>query len=173
MGVLIAAARKGLQIETVPIRTIYENGNAGTHFRPLKDTLLINRLVFSDFFRFAGVSIASFVLDQGLAWAFASSLAAAGATWAGAIWLSGFAARLLSAVFNFSLNRTFVFRSHGGIVSAAWKYALLCVAVIVLSNAGVTGLAVLGVPRGLAKFVCDVMLYFAGYRVQSKFIFVV
>ena len=173
MGVLIAVARQGIPVEAVPICTIYENGNAGTHFSPLRDTLRINRLVFADFFRFAGVSFASFLLDQGLAWAFAAALAAANVTQAGAIWLSGFAARFLSAVFNFSLNRTFVFRSGGGVAAAVWKYALLCVAVIVLSNAGVTGLVFLGLPRGLAKFICDVVLYFVGYRIQSKFIFVV
>jgi hypothetical protein len=27
------------------------------------------------------------------------------------------------------------------------------------------------VPRGAAKFFCDVFLYFAGYSIQSKFIF--
>ena len=171
MGVLIAAARKGLPMETVPIRTIYENGNVGTHFRPLQDTLRINRLVFADFFRFAGVSLASFALDQALAWGFASALAAAGVTRTGAIWASGFAARFLSAVFNFSLNRTYVFRSGVGLGAAAWRYALLCVAVIVLSNAGVTGLVLLGVPRGLAKLLCDTFLYFAGYRIQAKMIF--
>ena len=168
MGVLIAAARKRLPVEVVPIRTIYENGNAGTHFSPFRDTLRINRLVFADFFRFAGVSLVSFALDQGLAWAFASALAAAAVTQAGTIWASGFAARFLSAVFSFSLNRTFVFRSTGGVGAAAWKYALLCVGVIVLSNVGVSGLVFLGVPRGLAKFVCDTFLYFAGYRIQAK-----
>ena len=171
MGVLIAAARKSIPIGAVPINTIYANGNAGTHFSPLRDTFRINRLVFADFFRFAGVSFASFVLDQGLAWAFATALAAVNVQQTSAIWLSGFTARLLSAVFNFSLNRTFVFRSGGGIASAAWKYALLCVAVIVLSNAGVTGLVFLGLPRGLAKFLCDIILYFVGYRIQSKLIF--
>ena len=171
MGVLISAARKGMQIETVPICTIYENGNAGTHFSPLHDTLRINLLVFADFLRFAGVSLASFVLDQALAWIFAASLAAVGVTWVGAVWLSGFAARLLSAVFNFSLNRTFVFRSGSGLGSSAWKYALLSVAVIVLSNAGVTAFVFLGVPRGLSKLVCDMILYFVSYRFQSKYIF--
>ena len=171
MGVLIAAARNGVEMESIPIRTIYENGNAGTHFRPLADTIRINRLVFADFIRFAGVSLASFALDQGLAWGFAAALAAAHVEQTCMIWISGFAARLLSATFNFSLNRTFVFRSNGGIGAAAWKYALLCVAVIVLSNAGVTGLCFLHVPRGIAKFMCDIILYFVGYRVQSKIIF--
>ncbi len=171
MEMLIAASRSGIRIGTVPIRTIYVNGNAGTHFHPLLDTLRINSRVFAGFFRFAGVSLMSFALDQGLAWAFASGLSAVGLGRTNAIWLSGFAARFLSAVFNFSLNRTYVFRSGGGVASSAWRYALLCVAVIVLSNAGVTGLVALGMSRGVAKLICDVILYFLGYRVQSRLIF--
>lgn len=171
MGVLIAAARSGVRIAPVPIRTIYENGNAGTHYRPFLDTLRINRLVFADFFRFAGVSLASFAIDQGLAWAFAAALASRGLDGHGMIWASGFSARFLSAAFNYSMNRAVVFRSKCGVVASVWKYALLCVAVIVLSNAGVSGLAMLHVPRGAAKFVCDVLLYFAGFRIQSNFVF--
>jgi dolichol-phosphate mannosyltransferase len=171
MGVLMTMVRRGVQIRTPLIRTIYENGNACSHFSPIRDTIRINRLVLADFFRFAGVSVASFVLDQGLAWAFAFALHMAGVERAGVIWASGFAARLVSSIFNFSLNRSFVFRSGCGIGSAAWKYALLCLLVIMLSNAGVTVLSFAGVPRGAAKFVCDILLYFVGYNVQSKLIF--
>lgn len=171
MGVLMTMVRKGVPLKTLPIRTIYENGNSCSHFNPIKDTIRINRLVLAGFMRFAGVSIVSFILDQGLAWGVAAMLAAIGVTATGAIWVSGFAARLLSSVFNFSLNRLFVFRSGCGIGSSAWKYALLCVIVIVLSNAGVTALSFVGVPRGAAKFVCDVLLYFAGYRIQDRFVF--
>ena len=171
MGMLLAAARRGLPMVPVMIRTIYENGNAGTHYRPLWDTLRINRLVFADFFRFSGVSLLSFALDQGLAWMFALALAAAGVEQHSMIWASGFAARFLSAVFNFSMNRTVVFRAQGGVMASAWRYALLCVAVIILSNAGVSGLAMLHVPRSVAKLVCDVLLYVASFRIQSKFIF--
>ena len=171
MAVLIAAARRGVPMVPLTIRTIYENGNAGTHYRPFRDTVRINRLVFADFIRFAGVSLLSFALDQGLAWLFAAALAAADVERHGIIWLSGFAARFLSAVFNFSMNRAVVFHAQGGVMAAAWKYALLCVAVIVLSNAGVSGLALAHVPRGAAKFVCDLLLYFVGFRIQAKFVF--
>lgn len=171
MGVLIAAARNGIRLEIVPIRTIYEHGNAGTHFRPLVDTVRINRLVFADFFRFAGVSLASFALDQGMAWAFASLLAGCGVERHGIIWASGFASRLLSSVFNYSMNRAFVFRSRGSVASSAWRYAILCIAVIVMSNVCVSALSLICVPRGLAKLVCDTVLYFVGYRVQARFIF--
>ena len=51
IGVLIAVARRGVRVATVQIRTIYENGNAGTHFSPLKDAFRINWRVLSDFFR--------------------------------------------------------------------------------------------------------------------------
>lgn len=171
MGVLMAMVRKGIPVATVPIRTIYEDGNASSHFSPLKDTIRINRLVLADFFRFAGVSIASFVLDQGLAWGFAAALHMVGADVNGGIWLSGIAARIVSSVFNFSLNRTFVFKSGGRIGTTAWKYALLCLLVIVASNAGVTALVAAGMPRGAAKLICDILLYLVGYNVQSRFIF--
>ena len=171
MGVLMRMARDGTNVKTLPIRTIYENGNACSHFSPLMDTIRINRLVFADFFRFAGVSVASFLLDQALAWGFAAALHSLRFDATGVIWASGFAARLISSVFNFTLNRSFVFKSGGKVASSAWKYALLCILVIVLSNAGVTALAFAGVPRGVAKFVCDVLLYFAGYRIQSKYVF--
>ena len=171
MGVLMMLVRNRLPVKTVPIRTVYEDGNACSHFSPLKDTIRINRLVLADFFRFAGVSIASFVLDQGLAWGFSVALHLAGVEKAGVIWASGFAARIVSSVFNFSLNRSFVFKSECGIGPAAWKYAVLCVLVIVLSNAGVTALSFAGMPRGAAKFLCDIVLYFVGYGVQSRFVF--
>ena len=171
MSVLMAVVRRGLPVKTLPISTIYENGNACSHFNPLRDSIRINRLVLADFFRFAGVSVTSFVIDQGLAWVFAVALHAAGVERAGVIWASGFAARMVSSVFNFSLNRSFVFKSRCGIVSSAWKYALLCVTVIVLSNAGVTALSFAGVPRGMAKLACDILLYLFGYSVQSRFIF--
>lgn len=160
-----------MPVKTVPIKTVYEDGNASSHFSPLKDTIRINRLVLADFFRFAGVSISSFVLDQGLAWGFSAVLHFAGVEKAGVIWASGFAARIVSSVFNFSLNRSFVFKSGCGIGSAAWKYALLCLLVIVLSNAGVTALSFAGMPRGAAKFLCDIVLCFVGYGVQSRFVF--
>ena len=51
MAVLIEAAHSGVKMEPVPIRTIYENGNAGTHYRPFADTIRINWLVLREFFR--------------------------------------------------------------------------------------------------------------------------
>ena len=101
----------------------------------------------------------------------AAVLAACGTERYGVIWASGLTARLLSSVFNYSVNRAFVFRSSGPVASSAWKYALLCIAVIMVSNAGVSLLSTIGASRGLAKLICDVVLCVAGYGIQSRFIF--
>ena len=171
MGVLMALARRNLSVRTFPISTIYENGNACSHFSPIRDTIRINKLVLADFFRFAGVSMASFAIDQGLAWGFAELLLMLDVERAGVIWASGTVARIVSAVFNFSLNRLYVFKSNCGIASSVWKYVILCIVVLVLSNVGVTALSFVGMPRGMAKLACDILLYFMGYAVQSRCIF--
>lgn len=46
MNVLYYAAKKGLQITTLPIETIYINDNASSHFNPIKDTLRIYKSLF-------------------------------------------------------------------------------------------------------------------------------
>lgn len=48
MGVLIEAAHSGVTMAPIPIRTIYEDGNAGTHYRPIADTIRINWLVLRE-----------------------------------------------------------------------------------------------------------------------------
>ena len=51
MGVLIEAAHTDVAMKPVPIQTIYENGNAGTHYRPFADTIRINWLVLRESLR--------------------------------------------------------------------------------------------------------------------------
>lgn len=46
MNVLYYAAKKGLQITTLPIETIYINDNASSHFNPIKDTFRIYKSLF-------------------------------------------------------------------------------------------------------------------------------
>lgn len=171
MGVLTAVARSRFPIRVLPIRTIYEDGNSCSHFRPVRDALRIYGLICGQFLRFTGISIASFLLDQGLAWAFAVFLNMREVRSAGIIWGSGFAARFISSIFNYTLNRSVVFGGKSRVAASAWRYAALCVLVIVMSNAGVWGLCALGMQRGPAKLLCDCLLYFVGYRIQQKWVF--
>ena len=48
MSVLVRAAKEGVEISTVPIETIYHNGNAGTHFKPVLDTIRIQKSIIKN-----------------------------------------------------------------------------------------------------------------------------
>ncbi len=56
MNVLYYAAKKGLRITTLPIDSIYINGNASSHFNPIGDTVKI----YKSLFRLAGSTVISF-----------------------------------------------------------------------------------------------------------------
>ena len=171
MEMLCAASRKRLPILPVPIETVYESGNPTSHFSPVGDSFVICRVVFADFLRYAGVSLSSFILDQGLAWAFHATLSMTGLSHGGSIWASGFAARFASCVYNYLMNKAFVFGDRRSLASSAWRYALLCVAVICASNAAVYLLSTVGAPRGVSKLCVDVVLYFACYATQRRWVF--
>ena len=87
------------------------------------------------------------------------------------VWLSGFLARLISSVVNFTLNKAFVFKMKGSTGHAALRYALLCVLIICLSNLGVQLLTALGMARWIAKLLCDTLLYFVSYNFQNRWVF--
>lgn len=170
MNVLISCARAKLPMETLTIETVYENNNEGSHFHPLRDSWRIYKLILGSFFRFAGVSILSWVLDEGLAsLLFYWLLPLLGVT--GSLeMLSGYGARLVSSVFNFSMNRRVVFKSKGSIVSCAWKYAVLAIGIITVSNL-LVGLLDRVLPYVVAKIVIDLLLYLVSYRVQDRWVF--
>ena len=58
MNVLLAAS-KSFPILEVPIETVYINDNEGSHFRPIRDGLMI----YKDMFKFALSSLSSFIVD--------------------------------------------------------------------------------------------------------------
>ncbi len=60
LEMLIAAHQLGVPIKEEPIRTIYEAGNASSHFNPLVDSMKIYFVLL----RFASVSVMTAVLDN-------------------------------------------------------------------------------------------------------------
>ena len=60
---------------------------------------------------------------------------------------------------------------YGSTSGSAWKYGVLCVASICLSNLGVTLLTKIGMARWVAKLLCDTVLYFVNYHFQQVWVF--
>ena len=173
MNVLISCARRGFPMIPVTIETVYENGNEGTHFHPIRDSWRIYKLILGSFFRFMGSSLICVLVDQGAAAVLASwllpLLGVSDST--ELIWFSGLLARVISSITNFSLNRAFVFKMKSNTARTALKYAILCLVIICLSNLGVQGLTAIGMARWLAKLICDTLLYFVSFKAQQQWVF--
>ncbi len=174
MKVLIACSRRKIPMIPITIETIYENGNEGTHFHPIRDSWRIYKVILGSFIRFMGASLICFLVDQMLAGMLREWLLPLAGHMPGSFLnsnISGWGARLVSAVLNFTLNKNLVFHLQGSRKRAALRYAVLCVLIICLSNCGVWLLAKLGMTGWLAKVLMDTGLYFLSYRVQNQWVF--
>ena len=159
LDMLILAKRAKLDFESVEIQTVYESGNKSSHFKPLQDSALI----YKKFLKFSGVGIASAAIDYGL---FALIYG-----FTGEILLAIAAARLCSGIFNFSLNRQWVFGKGGSLFRDASQYTLLA-AILVSANYALTkSLLWLGISPFVGKPAAEVIIFMLSYRLQKRLVF--
>ena len=172
MNVLIACARNSLPIISIPIETVYENENKGTHYHPFKDSMRIFRVIVRGFVKFMGASIVCFLVDHGIFNLLNLGIFHNGeAKVLSYIALSTAIARIISASLNFLLNKKFVFQLKGGTGGALWRYAMLCVGILLASAGSVWLLGLTGMSSTVAKIIADTLLYFLSFQVQQKWVF--
>lgn len=161
LSALLRATRDGLPWQTWPIRTIYADGNAASHFRPVADSIRI----YLPLLTFAASSLAAFAVDT------VALLALHAAT--GSLGFSVVAARLLSGVANFAVNRRVVFRRGRStpLGRAAARYALLAVVLLAASYLLLSGLTSLGVPLLPATILTDSTLFGVSFLLQRHVVF--
>ena len=175
-NMLLAMKTHGLPFDEVKIRTVYIEENKSSHFNPLKDSWRIYKLILAHFFRYTLSSIASSVLDIGLfalfARLFAGSLAGLSLD-AAATGL----ARLISSLFNFTVNRKLVFRSDvqtGAALARYYALALPLMAAQALLTDGFTALLKLqqgSLLHALVYALVMTVLYFVSYSIQQRWVF--
>lgn len=117
--------------------------------------------------KFASSSLLSFALDYCLFLLFS---AAAGA-WAWGVLLGNIAARLVSACFNYSLNKYMVFRGGGQTSRDLPQYLLLAAGVLLANSTLLQVLTALGLPAPAAKLITEVTLFSVSFSVQTLVIF--
>lgn len=166
-SMLIEAVRKEIRMEELPIETIYLDNNSETHFRPLHDSVIIYGILFGEFFRYIFSALSASVIDILLFHLLALQISGTIG-----IWVATALARLVSSIYNYSMNRKVVFVSQGNVSRTLWRYYGLCI----LQGACSAGLVsvlvlVLPVPKTLCKVVVDTVLFFFSYRIQRRFVF--
>lgn len=161
MNVLVDFTRRRIPISELEIETVYLDGNASSHFRPVRDSLAVLRPLL----RYVLVSLGSFVLDvTALQLLYAAS---------GQLLLSVLGARLLSAGVNFTLNRSLVFRAAepGRLRQQMLRYIALAAALLAVGYLGLALLTSWGVPVLLAKILADSAVYACGFLLQRGYVF--
>ena len=162
VNTLLQAVRRGLPLDQVDIATVYLQGNASSHFRPVLDSARI----YAPLLTFLLSSLAAFGLDT------ATLLVLHGLV--GGLLLPLVGARLLSSSVNFAVNRRLVFAAAGArpVRAAAARYAGLAVVLLAANYLLLDALTALGVTLLPAKLLTEVLLVTASYLVQSRVVHV-
>lgn len=165
MNVLFACPEHEVTIREVAIQTIYQNNNACSHFRPVRDSLL----VYAGFVKFFLASFASFLIDFSLFGILSLALTGLG-SWG--VLAANLLARIVSATTNFLLNHNVVFCSKEPMARTAARYALCALGII---SANSTVLVVLvnvaGIASLPAKLAVEIASFVGSWILQNRLVF--
>lgn len=165
-NMLMTCVKENIQIVEVPIETIYLDGNKSSHFRPLKDSARI----YMTMLKFVSSSFLSFCIDYLLFGILLSLTSGLGVITADAV--SNIMARIVSATFNFFVNRNYVFHYKGNLLQSALGYAALALSILAVNTAMLLWLVRDWGIGGLeAKIVVEVTIFFVNFLIQKFFIF--
>lgn len=168
INMLCDAVEQNIDIKEIIIETIYLNENQSSHFNPIKDSIRIYKVIFSQFLKFTISGIISFVSDILLFnliinFIFNNSNIVT-------IMTSTILARIFSSYINYNLNRKNVFNSKAK--NTLFKYYLLCAIQVILSGIITYLLFKLNIMNEtVCKTITDLTLFFVSYNIQKKYVF--
>lgn len=183
MNQLIDCSIDQIPIRALPIETVYENNNEGSHFDPVRDSWRIYRVILSRFFRFIAASLISFCVDYALYLLLNSLFKEHVPSLNGyitflpvriiaRIGLAALLARVVSSLLNFFVNKKFVFSSRSGALGSFARYVCTVVVVVALSAWLTSSLHMwFGINDNFVKMPVDIALFFMSYYVQRRWVF--
>ena len=179
MNVLMYTAQNGVEIKEIPIATVYENNNEGSHFRAIVDSYRIYKTIFLNSFliKYGLSAVFCFLLDFGVLSLFKSAifdsdtLVLFGVALSTTV-LSTFIARCVSSPINYLINRMVVFRSNANKAASFVSYIVLAGIVIVVKMFLMWLLVdILHVFYVLANISVEVVLFISNFLIQKMIIF--
>ena len=168
MNILLHVGKKKIPIKEVPIHTVYLNGNIGSKFNVLSDSLRIYRAftfllssLVSTLFELVLFSLLNFLLDK------------LSVVTAVKLLISTVSSRVCSSVLNYTINKKTVFHGEGS--GSLFRYLIMWFFTMA-SSYGLVYLFVYltgadGLMKTVVKICVDSCLFFVGYFVQEKWVF--
>ena len=176
-NMLLAMKEYCIAFEEVKIRTVYIEENKSSHFRAVRDSWRIYKLILAHFFRYSLSSIVSAIIDTGLFSLLSSLLHPV---------LSGLllsavptvCARTASSLCNFYMNKKLVFNSNVDTKKALLRYYMIAIPNMLLQAGLTSGIfALLQIPdnavflRTLIYVVVMCVLFVATFVLQQRWVF--
>ncbi|WP_379160637.1 GtrA family protein [Paenibacillus sp. sgz5001063] len=162
MNMLLTAHKEVYTITEEFIETVYLDDNKSSHFRPLVDSFRI----YLPILLFSTSSLVSALIDFTLLFLFQS--------FSNNLFLSVAAARLCSSIFNYSMNRKYVFSSGrtSKLQKSLPKYFALVILVL-LFNYGLLYIynEKLIIPLVAAKVLTEVSIFLFSFWAQRRFVY--
>lgn len=170
-NMLLAMKQNDLIFKELPIKTIYNENNGGTHFNPLKDSIKIYAVILKYLISSLSASIIDLICFTLLNLLLPQKIE----EWI-RIFTATAAARIISSAVNYTINRKRVFKSKSKVKSSLIKYYILCICQAALSY----GLVFLiteaigthqSILQTLYKMAVDIILFFLCFTVQREWVF--
>ena len=140
------------------IETIYIENNKNSHFDGIKDSIRIYKQII----KFASISIISFIIDYILYTLFTMFIN---------ITLSNVIARLISATFNYSMNKRVVFNDNNKLYKSLSMYTLLAIFILILNTIILNIFVNIGINIYVSKLITEMILFIISYLIQKNIIF--
>ncbi len=169
MNMILDLKEQGVPLKEVPISVIYIENNASSHFNPIVDSIKIYRVFLGPFAKFILSSVSSFVVDISAFHILQMALKTV---------IPGFyieaatgVARILSGVYNYSVNRL-IFKGRNAIKGSALRYLILWLALMLCSAFGVKTLVyLLHSNETITKMILDTILFLISFKIQQRWVF--
>ena len=160
MNMLLECAKSHMSFNEVPIETVYIGENESSHFHPFSDSIRI----YWDIIKFSCASFVSFIVDYLLYTLFILLT--------GSLNASNIIARVISASFNFTMNKRYVFKNKDKLLPTALKYFALA-AFILAANTVILNLLVKFVLPNefISKIIVEILLFMLSWTVQRTVVF--
>ncbi len=161
MNQLLWAKKAGYDFCCIPIETIYENNNKGSHFHPIRDSIR----VYYPIVKFSASSTICGLID------FLLLFLLKGLT--DNLLFSVILSRMISSLCNYLINKHLVFASKkGGKILSLLQYYILAVVILSCNYLLLSLLNErVGIPLFFSKLITEISLFAVSYTVQRKVIF--
>lgn len=165
-NMLIECKNSNIEIEEVPISTIYEEKNSRSHFNPIKDSIVIYKI----FLEYIISALSSFILDILLFTVFVNIFPKFNLWLITEIVVATILARIISSTYNFLINAKIVFKNKSK--KSIIKYFIVVVIQMFISAFAVSELfKLLEINSILLKVIIDTIIFIINFVIQREWVF--